>query len=161
MEHYYFQNDGWPLSGGIWEPRSAANGRHLVVGTLDDALLARLKGIESEPFLPAREAMHDERARPYKFAYVSPHHPAVATCSAWRERGRVIFWSTGTDGVDQLGCSDGGCLRNDNALARGLPSAKPSDDEIVLEEDAVSDRGDAVTYRLKFSLRRCGAVRNW
>lgn len=50
-----------------------------------------------------------------------------------REHGNaVVVISRGPDGIDQTGCTDGGCTRNVANILQGLPSVPGADDIVVV-----------------------------
>jgi hypothetical protein len=157
--HTKFERDGWPRADGVWEPHATSP---LLVGVLDERLQKQL--VHPVPFERGEGSLIDQWGRPYRFAYVPPGHAAASHCEDLSATGRILVWSIGPDGIDQLGCTTGACQRDDRALVRGEPSARPSDDFVVLSRSAVRIQGDAADHVLSKHLRemgRCGRVNNW
>lgn len=143
---------GWPYLNSVWDPSdpmSAASGGvdPTRFGPGDTALHQPPGGLPgcntgnigdrcwAGPYLGAGSSlgspqMLDAWGRPRMFAIIPPVPLGGSVPQV--PNGAVVIWSTGADGKDQTGCSDGGCTWNKAATALGEPSAGSGSDDIVV-----------------------------
>lgn len=82
----------------------------------------------------------DGWGNPLMFALIRPFGDGNGGGVTSAPNGAILVWSTGPDGIDQLGCSTGTCTEglDYNLLVQGIPSSLPSDDVIVFVDSAVA-----------------------
>jgi len=150
MRRFRDQTGGWPLEAGVWAvdysveaDRFSAADTALVVqpASLPTHCLASPLGIGcwGGPYVSydvaalaagqVPSALVDAWGRSRLFTLVRPlDGRGGGTTGA--PNGFVAIWSTGSDGVDGFGCSDGSCTRDLERMALGL--ASDGADDVVL-----------------------------
>jgi len=145
------ETGGWPYLNGRWNPADvmdmASGGVDPTRFTAADTALHRTIGLPQcspvtlgrvcwgGPYLSSGMSMADPSLRdPWgnvrMFAIIPPVPLAGSVPGV--PNGAVVVWSTGPDGLDQTGCTTGGCTWNKQATAMGQPSTSPSDDVVVV-----------------------------
>lgn len=151
FNRFHSETGGWPYLGGAWrasDPIAAASGGvdptrfnagdtalHRTIGLPQCSPLNLDNACWGGPYVSAGSSMADVNMRdPWgntrMFAIIPPVPLGGSVPGA--PNGAVIIWSTGPDGLDQTGCTTGGCTWNKEATARGQSSTGPSDDIVVV-----------------------------
>lgn len=149
---FHANTGAWPYLGRTWDPANpsdaASGGVDAAAYTASDTALHRaiggLPGCNAGNFenacwggpyigqgaSMADISMRDAWGRVRMFSIIPPVGLGGSVPTA--QNGAIVVWSTGPDGIDQTGCTGGGCTMNKAALAQGLSSANPSDDVVVV-----------------------------
>lgn len=159
FRRFHENTGGWPYLGEVWnvgEMRYAASGGVDPTSfTSADTALQRQPNVRGGPLQVCnvknvQEAcwngpymqgnsmgdieMRDPWGNPRMFAIIPPVPLGGSVPEA--RNGAVVIWSRGPDGIDQTGCTTGGCVWNKAKTALG-ESSVPGSDDIILVVDGV------------------------
>lgn len=152
FRRFHDDTGGWPYLSEVWDiakPKYSSSGGvdptrftaadrslHAQAGGLPLCSVTNIqKACWNGPYMGQGASLGDVEMRDSwgnmrLFAIIPPEPYGGSVPSA--KNGAVIIWSSGPDGIDQTGCTNGGCTWDKAKTARGEPSVAGSDDIVLL-----------------------------
>ncbi len=157
FKRFHDDTGGWPYENFLWEPTPQypiqqinptqfnSQDTSLFLDPIDPRTGNAMKSCNGVPPGPSNPCWHG----PYIGTGASMVDPAnldpwgnalyyalIRPSDSWgggtavAPAGFIVVWSAGPDGIDQTGCSNGGCSFDITKLASGQPSSAGADDII-------------------------------